>query len=215
MIDIEELKKEYEKIQNLNQNTSHIILDGTSKLFLSAPHASNQTRNGQIKLSEAETAYVCLYLNKYYNIPCIIKLHNKNDDANFDEICEYKQDLTKIFQANKPSLFVDLHEMKYNRFEDVCLGTGDDNNSNLLNLSSHICNIINCFNFYKVVEINIPFKASFIGTNAKFVSSNLNIPSLQIEVSSRHVWDYRGATAKTFENFINCLLKLNDYVNNI
>jgi hypothetical protein len=85
-------------------------------------------------------------------------------------------------------------------------------NCNLLNLANDINKIIDCFDCYKVVSINNPFPASSLGTNSKFVSTKLNIPSVQIEVSSRHIWDFRGASNEDFEIFINCLLKLNQFV---
>lgn len=212
MIDIQELKDIFLNLQNSNQNLSHIYLDGAEKLFLSAPHAVNQSRNNKIKNSEFETALVCIYLNKYHNIPCLIKLNHQNDDANFDISCPYKNDLEKILTEKNPKLFVDLHEMKFDRLQDVCLGTGDEKDTNLLNLANDINKIIDCFDCYKVVSVNNPFAASTLGTNAKFVSSKLNIPSVQIEVSSRHIWDFRGASNEDFETFINCLLKLNQFV---
>ena len=109
----------------------HIILNGDKKVMFSAPHAVEQTRDGKIKYAEQDTGEIARFVNKL-GYPCIIKTENLNDDANYDLNCKYKSDLQKYIKDNNIVALIDLHELSPLREQLICLGTGGEDDINLL-----------------------------------------------------------------------------------
>ena len=197
-----DLIKEFENLKKDNPNTSHIILNGKGCFMISTPHSVEQTREDKIKLSEPETALIALYFNKVYHVPCIIKLHNINDDANYDLSCSYKEDIANYIKTHDIKFVADLHQMASKRIQNICFGTGGEDNINLLNQAPLLKNIIKCFEQLNEVYVNEPFKASFDGTMAKYISSKLDTPAVQIEINSRLISDDCNSTIIDFEKVL-------------
>ncbi len=163
----------------------HITLEGKKKIVFSSPHAVEQTRNGTIKFSEPDTGVLAMELNKL-GYPCIIKTQNLNDDANFDLECDYKKDLIAFIKNNQIKAVVDLHELSNKREQDICIGTGGDDNKNLIGNSELVEEIASIFNKeFNNVTVNVPFMASGDGTISCYISKRQNIPCLQIEMNSK------------------------------
>ena len=179
-----------EKFKNLiNENKNFVFLNGNKKILISAPHAVEQTREGKIKYSEPETALIALSLNTL-GFPCIIKTTNENDDVNYDLESEYKKKLLSYCKENDIKFILDLHQLSPARDVDICLGTGNDQNCNLVDkqyLLSTITNEIDKSKFnYK---INFPYAASGIRTISGYMSS-LKYSSLQLEINCKLISDY-------------------------
>ena len=169
------------------------ILNGTKKIMISAPHAVEQTRDNKVKYAEQETGVIAKMLNKL-GYPTIYKTKNLNDDANYDLEHPYKQELLKFCHNNNILFVLDLHQLVDTREMDFCLGTGSEDNRNLLNhnnLALLTKQLAKDNGF--TLEINNPYSASSVRTVSGFCSRN-NIPAMQLEINSKLVSSYCNAT---------------------
>ena len=173
-----------ERFENLKSNHKNFVcLDNKEKILISCPHAVEQTRNGEIKYSEPETAFLALYLYDL-GFPCFIKTSNENDDANRDLNCKYKDEMVKYCKENNIQLVIDLHQLRRDREMHICLGTGNEKNKNLCNKSHILQQFLDIFQKDDyIVTINNPFSASKNTTVSGYISS-FNIPSIQMEINS-------------------------------
>lgn len=106
-----------------NANEDFVIEKGEGKVILSAPHGVSQVRLGKHKHEEPGSLALMLEVQKHTNAHMIAKTRNCNDDANFDEICPYKDRLKKYIQENDIKYLIDFHGMDKKRDVDVNLGT--------------------------------------------------------------------------------------------
>ena len=184
------------------------ILGGDKKIMISAPHAVRQTRCNKIKYAEQETAELAKMLNKL-GYPAIIKTKNLDDDANYDLEHPYKIELLKFCTDNNICFVLGLHQLSSEREMDFCLGTGDDDNKNLLNHKEIVnltkqCSVENDFD----LRVNEPYASSTTRTVAGFCSYN-NIPAMQLEINSKLVSGYcNGTQIKNVFEFIIQICKI-------
>ncbi len=163
----------------------HIILNGCKKIMFSAPHAVEQTRDGKIKFAEKETAEIALKLNSL-GYPCIIKTKNVNDDANFDLVSDYKNDLVEFIKENKIQGIIDLHQLSPLREQLICLGTGGEECLNLLGSHDKEKKLQEHFKtFFNNVSVNNPFAAKGDGTISRYISNKCHVPCVQVEINSK------------------------------
>ena len=97
---------------------SHIILEGTLPVMVSAPHAVSQLRRGRIKQSESYTGVLAELLSEA-GIHAIIKTQNLDDDANYDSVSGFRRDLAAYIAENDIICLIDLHIMKASREHTV------------------------------------------------------------------------------------------------
>lgn len=167
------------------EKIGHIILNGDKKVMFSAPHAVEQTRDGKIKYAEQDTGEIARFVNKL-GYPCIIKTENLNDDANYDLNCKYKSDLQKYIKDNNIVALIDLHELSPLREQLICLGTGGEDDINLLGDNKKALALKEYFEkYFKVVELNNPFSAKGEVTIARYTSNFSKIPCVQIEMNCK------------------------------
>lgn len=199
---IENLKIEFEKLKENYDDFA--FLDGEKNILISAPHCVSQTRNGQEKFPEPETAEISLFLNKL-GYPSIIKTKNNCDDANSDENSNYKNKILEICQNKKIIFVLDLHQLSKNREIEICIGTGGEIYNNLLNLK-HLKNkfveIFESENFY--AKLNEPFGA----TGENIISgyfSRKGFPAIQLEINSKLLYN---VPENEFLKILSCITKL-------
>ena len=90
---------------------SFVICDAKRKVMVSAPHAVTQIREGKEKYAEPETGKMAEILYERYDIPCIIKVNNHGDDANYDIESDYRDALESYINAHSVEVLLDLHQM--------------------------------------------------------------------------------------------------------
>ena len=180
-----------------------VISTGEKKILISAPHAVDQIREGKPKFAEPETALLAKEFNKL-GYPTIVKTKNANDDANYDLDCGYKRELLKFCRENDIQFVVDLHQLSEKREIDICFGTGDANNKNLLGKSEIIDSIKEIKNNF-IITVNDPFPAP-PRTVSGFCASN-NIPALQIEINSRLIAEKR-LNATQFDSVLKYIIDI-------
>lgn len=167
------------------EKLGHVILNGDKKVMFSAPHAVEQTRNDAIKYAEPDTGEIAKCLNAL-GYPVIIKTENMHDDANYDINCAYKNQLSDYIKQHNIIALIDLHELSPKREQLICLGTGGEDCPNLLGNHEKETQLKDHFKkYFDVVTINDPFSAKGEGTISRYISLNLNIPCVQIEMNSK------------------------------
>ncbi|MDY4202978.1 MAG: hypothetical protein SOY12_08110 [Schaedlerella sp.] len=164
---------------------SFVICDAKRKVMVSAPHAVTQIREGKEKYAEPETGKMAEILYERYDIPCIIKVNNHGDDANYDIESDYRDALESYINAHSVEVLLDLHQMSQERKMDLCIGTGKGRN--IYGRTDILDVIQNTF-----VEIlpgpvmtDEPFSACYPYTVSSSVSRKCKIPCFQLEFNSR------------------------------
>lgn len=162
---------------------SFVLKSGTGKIMFSAPHAVEQTRNGKVKVSEPATGLLCEMLHNELGCPVIRKVSNRNDDANYDAVSDYRQALERYVRENSIELVIDLHQLAPHRNVMVCIGTGNYRN---LSDKAILNKMLLTFSREKLgcLQIDNPFGGRFPYTVASSVHSNCKINAIQLELNS-------------------------------
>lgn len=185
--EILELNDKYtnNKINNCEKQNFKFIHGGIP-IILSAPHAVMQFRKGKNKVADYLTGPITEYLSKCVNTHCIIRTFNKKDDPNYDVTgygLEYKEFLKEYIICNNIKVLIDLHGCKDSKDFDFQIGTNNrlniNNNYQVLNI------IIDNLNKIGKVLVDKDFKADGPGNISRYISENLKIPCIQIEISSK------------------------------
>ncbi|HYR21487.1 MAG TPA: hypothetical protein VEP30_01005 [Chthoniobacterales bacterium] len=99
------------------------VIDGTSHVLISAPHATAQIREGKSKFADAGTCALAVLLNRLAKTPVIYTTRQSPSDPNFYDDNEYKSTLAKLLDKYHPKLVLDLHASHFYRPYDVDFGT--------------------------------------------------------------------------------------------
>ena len=98
---------DFDKIQNSrkqfiinNSQKDHVVINSLANVLISAPHGVRQLRLGKIKGREIGSLATALFLKESTPSSFIAKTRNNNDDANFDEISDYKNSIISIIKTN-------------------------------------------------------------------------------------------------------------------
>ncbi|MBQ7934605.1 MAG: N-formylglutamate amidohydrolase [Lachnospiraceae bacterium] len=169
------------------------MMEGNSKVMVSAPHAVEHTREGKIRYPEPETAQLAKQLHERLDCPIIYKTANAEDDANYDEKCSYKEALAAYVREHDIRFLIDLHQMAGFRKEQICIGTGYGRNL------TEDFDLEACRTPFKErgleVSIDSPFAASYPYTVAAYIHRECGIPCLQIEINSNLLREGNGLYA--------------------
>ena len=112
------------KLELLEFDKDFIIKKSHVPILFTAPHTMEQIRDdGSIKPSETFTKAIALYLNKYFNVNCMIKIKDPGEDSNKDNRDEFKTKLIRFIKDNNIKLVIDLHGSKKEREFDIEFGT--------------------------------------------------------------------------------------------
>lgn len=173
------------------------LCEGEIPVMISAPHAVNHFARGKMKYAEILTGGIAEYLQEQTHCHLMYVTRYKDLDANSDpaDICKYKQKLLDYISVSGVKVLIDLHGMKANPDYAVELGTGG-NGDPTLNGYNLIANIVeetmkHSLNNYlvednKQIVRNVRFAARGKNTITNFISSQLRIPCLQIEVGGEY-----------------------------
>ena len=203
-------KEEINELELLRFERDYIIKKGNIPILFTAPHTLKQIReDGSEKLSEPYTKAISLYLNKHFDVNCMIKINDTGLDANRDNREEIKTELLRFIKDNNIKLVIDLHGSKKSRDFDIEFGT-------LNNLSadfSTIKELEEAFTENGISNIiyNDPFKG---GAIAEYVYGLKDVDVIQVEINGKYR-DYNNLEElekliKSFENFIK---QYKEYIN--
>lgn len=194
-----------------DHRASFEILHGTGAVMFSAPHAVLQTRNGASKAAERYTGILCKILHEEYKYPVIYKTRHLMDDANYDEVSDYREALCRFLQKNSIRYLIDLHQLKPSREMDVCVGTGYG--KNIFGKQELVDIVRDCFvpNGIKNITVDNPFPAGDPNSVCSTVASCCDIPAIQLEINSNLL--IQGSEGYRLSNVIKSLHDLADRLN--
>jgi len=101
------------------------VIEGTSTVLISAPHATAHIREGKSRFADAGTGALAVMLNKLARTTVIYTTRQSPSDPNFYDHNEYKTALSHLIDNRRPRLVLDLHASHYYRPYDVDFGTMD------------------------------------------------------------------------------------------
>lgn len=184
------------------------IIKGKEKIILSAPHSVLHMRENAIRPKEIRTADIVKKLATKRKVYSIYKIKNENNDANWDEKCEYKETLKKIIESEKIKALIDIHGMASFREQDICIGINAGKNIyGKHKLVQYMINIFNKYGF-KNVTIDEPFGAKNENCVSTYIAKKCKIPTFQIEINLK----YRSAKYKEFMYYNDLLNAINEII---
>ena len=180
---------------------------GSIPILLSAPHATEHTRNGSSKMEEEFTAAFVRWLSAETGAHAIYTTHQSPEDPNWDQQSRYKEAIAQLTTEHNIQLVLDLHGMTSRHKIGVALGTMNgqsyegslemvqqpflDHGFSEVALSQ--LSTLSDLSWRRLV-INHP---KFTGglksfTVTRFSAEILNIPAIQIEIASAARIVHRG-----------------------
>ena len=192
-----------------NKDLDHKLIKENSCVLLSAPHGVTQMRLGVMKFSEIGSLATAIYLQNATKSCLIAKTKNNNDDANFDEVSEYKKTIRSLIANNDIKYVIDFHGLGPRRECDINLGIhlgkNIETNKEIFNTLQRTLALYN-FN----VVIDQPFMAggNTIAGSMKRVFPN--IWTIQIEINSKLT-----NRKENFEKLKTLLSVLTEWINSL
>ncbi len=186
-----------------NANKSFEIIEGNIPVMLSAPHGVSQVRLGDYKNAEPGSLGLALEIQALTDAHLIAKTQNCNDDANFDDVCPYKEELKRYIKKNKIKYLIDLHGLAKKRPIDINLGVNfGENVKPNEKLFDFLHQRLNKKGF--VVSIDQPFCGK-AGTISGYISKELGIWTIQFELNCKYTNEAKYVTY--LKDLIDCLVQ--------
>ena len=194
-----------------DHKASFEILSGTGSVMFSAPHAVLQTRNGTNKAAERYSGILCKILNEEYKYPVIYKTRHLMDDANYDEISDYREALCRFLKKNTIRYLIDLHQLNPDREMDICVGTGYG--KNIFGKRELVDIVRDCFlpNGIRNITVDDPFPAANPHSVCATVAQCCDIPAIRLEINSKLL--IQGSDGYRLSSVIQSLHELADKLN--
>lgn len=189
-------------------DTDYISFKGKIPILFTAPHTMKQLReDGSIKLNEPYTKGIALYLNKYCNVNCMVKLKDTGIDSNNDNYDEFKTEIKRFVKDNNIKLVIDLHGASNNNSFDVEFGTMNNLSSDF----STVRELEEAFteNGITNIKYNDPFKGGAI-TRSLY---ELDVDVIQIEINSNFRQNDINNLKVLCDSFESFIKQYNEYIN--
>lgn len=193
--------------------TNFKVESGTIPILVSAPHAVNHYRDDAVKKADLYTGGIVRYLHELTSCHIIYSSRYSEADPNYDpqQDCDYKKKLTEYIEENDIRLVIDIHGAAADKPYAVELGTIDDEDSSLCG-RKFVAKLINDVFLKEFAYIDSPlkdikkntiFNARNIDTITNFVSTQLGVPAIQLEINGTYR-DPKGNHSYV-ETLIGCL----------
>lgn len=206
MNEIIHLIKDYESFFSANQydgsgEKPFLIEEGSIPIMVSAPHAVNHFREGQVKWADMYTGGIARHLHIITGCHLICSTKYTESDPNYDEpeANQYQKDLKDYLSKHKVYLLLDIHGASKKREYAVEMGTVPKHNlqkKNLEDSSLHGYDFIvpaiqevmernfrNCNVDRREVWKNRIFDAGHQNTITKYISENTDTACIQLEIN--------------------------------
>lgn len=203
--------KELEQLFSDNQydgsgKTAFVIENGCIPIMVSAPHAINQYREGQVKWADMYTGGIARYLHETTGCHLIYSCMFTETDPNYDApgFNKYQEVLAEYVKENNVILLLDLHGAAKKREYAVEMGTAPEQNQRpgesyeedpSLHQYKFIDDVIKIIfeDRFKDLSIeqkkvwkNTIFNAGDQNTVTKFISENTNTSCIQLEINGNY-----------------------------
>lgn len=209
--DLKKIKKYERRFSRHKYNGSRkpgfIIIPGTIPLMISAPHAINQFREGQVKWADKYTGAIAILLHKLTGCHVIYASGYTGGDPNYDALDTnpYQNALITYVKENSIPVLIDLHGASSTRPYAAEMGTApvrDQNNSivgdanpslkghlfisKLLRLSFEYSFSRLTNDAPKEIWLNTIFDAGSQNTVTKAISSCSDTAAIQLEINGQY-----------------------------
>ncbi|MBN8209836.1 N-formylglutamate amidohydrolase [Bacillus sp. NTK071] len=173
--------------------------EGVLPILISAPHATKHWRNGRVKSADIYTGSIALLL--YQLTGCHVMVKTKiGEDPNYVVGGEYKEILSEFCRTHSIHTIIDLHGASSEHSFDIEMGSNfgeslsDDK-------ARRIAQVFQNHRFK--VALNGTFAASHKGTITNYVSQELGIDAVQLEINK----EYRNPRneLELFLKMVDCL----------
>ena len=196
-------QEEINNLETFGSTNNYVFKEGKIPILFTSVHSMTQFKDdGTIKVKESYTKAIALYLNKYYDVNCFIKVNDTGLDSNRDNHDEFKEELLKIVKNKSIKLVIDLHGAKRDREFDVEFGTLN----NLTADFSTIKELEEAFteNNISTITHNTLFKG---GAITKYLYNLKDVDAIQLEINKTYR-DYKNIEqlerlCTSLGNFIN------------
>ena len=196
-----------------------VVYEGSIPIMLSAPHAVNHMRDGQLKNAEKFTGGLVLLLHKLTGCHIIYTARQCSYDPNYDALNEYQLFLQEYVKKHHIEVLIDLHGARKQRDYAIEIGTAPSRQMQeeerqrthpALHGRDYICDLLSYTFEYvlrdscqpelkKRIAINQIFTAGTQSTVTKFISKQTATACLQLEINSI----YRSTEYK--EELLRCI----------
>jgi len=174
------------------------VVRGQHPVLVSAPHACMHVRDGVSKMQEEYTGAMAHYLAERCGCHAIFTRYKTNEDPNWQKDSQYKEAIKALVSDCDIRFCIDLHGMRNRYHMGIALGTIKGTACNPNPVLSHFINAgfkhvaadglaPDEKNAWRNVVVDHPkFTGGLVNnTVTRFVSRQLGIPSVQIELSSQ------------------------------
>lgn len=166
--------------QSDNSNLKLVL--GSTPIIISAPHAVNHPRDGQLKLADTFTGPVALQLAEMLRSTALVYAQTYSEDPNYDADGPYKQILAKVAREHGIRFILDVHGMARNRPMELAIGTGMGNTLRREAREAFVT-AVRASGFNEMyVDHPQYYNASNPNTIASYSHRELAIPAVQIEI---------------------------------
>lgn len=182
--------KEYEaKVVSFSHsvNKPFCLREGTSRVFVSAPHSFEHLRKGEHKAAEPGTAALALMLYDEFGCSIAYRTSLAGGDPNWDDNSPYRSAVHEAVDKLGCKLLLDLHQLSPMRDVDVNLGV--NGGRNVLGNTWITDSIKDAFVTagFRHTLLDTPFAASKPQTVAASTALQCGIPAVQIEMNTRYL----------------------------
>ena len=163
-----------------------LYLPGNAPVIVTAPHASEQERDGKRKFAEPDTARIAGKLNHAAGAHAVIKPEGNLNDPNWDEQSDFRDTVVRIVSHHEIRFGIDLHQMSPSRPQDIIIGTA--HGRNLLGQTGLLDTVVESLTRLGVTPV---VDEIFPAAGARRVSSDVaaraGVPYIQAEMNTRLV----------------------------
>ncbi len=178
------LNRDRLKFLKKNSQNDHGVIIGNNKVLISCPHSVPQVRLGKFKVKETGSFCLALALQSLTNSHLIAKTKNNGDDANFDQVSDYKDEIDKIIHDNNIKYVLDFHGLAAFRTCDVNLGVNFGKNIDVC--PEAFDSLVNALQKNKfIVSVDQPFAGGGNTIAGSVKTKHPKLFSMQIEINSR------------------------------
>ncbi len=166
-------------------STGLTFLKGEIPILVTAPHATRHLRMNKLKYQEEYTGALSVILHALTGSYALYTHWASNIDPNFYDHAPFKKKILKVVSKFGIRFVLDLHVTRGQGNEDIYPGIGNSKEFLLGNdFYLHHLGELTKSNDLVLGGFHV-FPASVQMTVTKFVSRNLQIPAMQIEINER------------------------------
>lgn|GEM_PF-817255 len=163
---------------------SYLIRTGALPVLLSAPHAVNHPRHGEVKPADLYTGSIAMFVQELTGCHVICSTRSESEDPNYTIAGAYKEAVAELARAHGIRFVIDLHGAAESHDFDVDLGTMGGA-SGLAPCVSEIRRLFAEHGLARVTE-NKAFPARHPGTVTAYATSELGLAALQAEINRKY-----------------------------